>query len=134
MSEIHLLRNLALAAFLCLAGCSDDGLLPIEPAGESPSAVEASVVGPEADNELKPADTPEFLPDDFEILTVEPAEAVTTGGGEVVVTGKGFIPGMVILFDQSPALDLFIIHEQLAIMRVPPHPPGRVDVWRHLNV
>jgi hypothetical protein len=123
--------RLACTVFLLLGSCADPAPIEEPAQADVPSAIGATVVGPEADNELKPADTPEFLPEDFEILTVEPAQGVTTGGSEVIVTGRGFVPDMVILFDQSPALELFLIHEQMAIMRVPPHPPGRVDVWMY---
>ena len=59
---------LALAAFLTLVGCTDTDVLPSEVVAPVPEALSPSVVGPEADNALKPADTPEFLPEDFKSL------------------------------------------------------------------
>lgn len=117
--------------FLAFSSCSDASipLAPDAPLLADASGPDVAASPAEEDVLLPPEKEPEYLPKAFELYGVEPGSGPTTGGEEVLVTGKGFIPGMVVLFDQSPALGLFVLHEGLAVMRAPPHPAGRVDVW-----
>lgn len=101
---------------------------PDEPQGP----LDPGVVDPGGEDPSDPSDPPPSpgADDDgvFKLLTVEPNEGLVTGIEEVMITGGGFVEGMGVLFDDSPAIDLFIVSPKVAVMRTPPHPAGRVDV------
>jgi hypothetical protein len=121
-------RTLAVAVFALSLGL---GCIDI-PGAETPDS------GPSIDTSApsEPADgaadsTPTTPPGEPLILTLTglaPGHGSVTGGLTVRITGSGFAAGMIVLIDESLALDLEVIDETSATLVVPPHPAGVVDV------
>lgn len=82
----------------------------------------------DAEGDSTGADTAPEPPEPFALGAVEPATADVRGGIDVLVTGSGFLPGMEIVFGESPALNVFVASSTTAVATLPPHPAGRLDV------
>ncbi|TNF28786.1 MAG: hypothetical protein EP329_17260 [Deltaproteobacteria bacterium] len=114
-----------LASTLTGAGCTD--LLPIDLPEPPQAAPVANVPTFPTDDETLPDDGP--VDDGILRLTaVEPDEDDVAGGSDVMLSGTGFKDGLQVVFGASPALDVFVVNHTTAVVTVPPHPAGRVDV------
>jgi photosystem II stability/assembly factor-like uncharacterized protein len=102
----------------------------------TPDIVQADVSGPPVppDPELGDASTgsdaqlPPTPTADLAFTSIEPAIAEPAGGIDVLLRGDGFRDGVYVLFGAVVAPDVFVVDARTLIVRVPPHPPGRVDV------
>lgn len=128
--ELSSLTSSLAAALLSLlvasAGCAEDTpggaaeapASPQDPAGdpvEDPGSEDPDPEAPEIDLGLS-------------IQSVAPARGLIAGGEEVMVSGSGFEEGMVVLFGESLALDVFTLSDDTLLMRTPARPAGTVDV------
>lgn len=121
---------LHLSLVLLGATACDDVL----PRGEAP-ARPADTADPTAPGEPGADATappePEPPPDPLEpvyVARVEPGEGPVSGGIDVMIEGTGFRDGLEVLFEETPAPEVFVLTRNTAIVRLPPHPAGRVDV------
>ncbi len=62
------------------------------------------------------------------LLGLSPDSAAAEGGTTVVIDGAGFKPGATVYFGSIPAPAVEFVSSNMLRARVPPHPPGRVDV------
>ncbi|MFP2932271.1 IPT/TIG domain-containing protein, partial [Pyxidicoccus sp. 3LG] len=62
------------------------------------------------------------------LLTLSSTQSPQQGGGDIVVTGRGFVPGLAVRFDTTPSFDARVLSMEQAVVRVPPHAAGLVDV------
>ncbi len=125
---------LLLGVSLPLAACGDLAEL----AGLGPDVVDTPDLagpplppdpdGPDAlgDAPPPPPETPEGAA--LQFTGLEPAVGPPAGGVDILVRGIGFRDGLYVLFGAAVAEDVFVIDTRTAIVRLPPHPPGRVDV------
>jgi hypothetical protein len=64
-----------------------------------------------------------------ELSRVAPAQGTTLGGDAVTLQGKGFVPGVLVLFGAQPASEVQVAADGLSLTaRTPPGAPGSVDV------
>jgi len=120
----------ALVAAIAVAGCGDLAEL----AGVIPPTADVTVldgsgpIAPPAPEETDATDAPPLPSNQLTLTSVEPNTGDPAGGIDVLVRGTGFRDGLYALFDQSVAPDVFVVDARTAIIRVPPHPPGLVDL------
>ncbi|MGM0575638.1 MAG: IPT/TIG domain-containing protein [Myxococcota bacterium] len=107
----------ALVACVELPSAPEDGAGPEEPALPKAPAEPSFPEKPE-----------EPSAEGLSLASVEPATGPVAGGTEVMLQGSGFLGGMTVLVDQSPALDQVRINETTVIFTTPPHPAGAVEV------
>ncbi|NOZ01881.1 MAG: hypothetical protein GXP54_08340 [Deltaproteobacteria bacterium] len=62
------------------------------------------------------------------LVGVIPGKGIASGNETVVLTGDGFVDGMVVVFDQTPSHTVIVSSPQNATVITPPHPPGTVRV------
>ncbi|MFO0751628.1 MAG: IPT/TIG domain-containing protein, partial [Myxococcota bacterium] len=110
------------------AACGD--LVPQGATGQPTVATTPDTSTPDPDDIGEPdpgqPTDPTTLP--LEIRAVDPSEGDVLGGIDVVITGRAFREGLQVFFDQTPVGDVFVIGPTTAVVRLPPHPAGRVDV------
>jgi hypothetical protein len=96
----------------------------------------------EPENEIPPSEIPSSesseliaevseeipLPDLF-IKKVEPDTGMSSGGETVVITGGGFEKGIKVFFNQSPALDVYLVDSTKINAVTPPMPPQVVNIF-----
>ena len=109
-----------------LSGCTDtqvntvppppiaDTTLPSAPPIVEEKDIEESTVGPEED--------------ELAVYNVEPSFGSTSGLAQVEIIGSGFRGGLLVSFNDSLALDTFVLDKNRIIVLTPPHPAGLVDV------
>ena len=105
------------------AGCTDSGLgssvAPPPPGGPPPPPADVEdVVGPIAGP----------VEDELSLHKVEPSFGPTTGLTQVTIIGSGFRGGLLVSFDDSLAIDTFILDDTRIVALTPPLPPGLVTV------
>jgi hypothetical protein len=111
------------------AGCVDLPGTEVTPPVGGPDVI-APAGPPDASADSGPT-TPPGEPLVLSLTAVTPDRGPVSGGTVARITGTGFAAGMVVLVDQSLALDLEVESELSARFVVPPHPAGlvAVSVW-----
>ncbi|MGB0589432.1 MAG: IPT/TIG domain-containing protein [Myxococcota bacterium] len=114
---------------------------PAAPTTEQPDAHTQDAAPGSAPADASTADSsgpttpPEPLGDTLSVQTLDPNTGPSTGGLQVILTGAGFRAGLEVFFGDLPVLDTFILNQGAALVTIPAHPPGLVDVMlRHLDV
>ena len=62
------------------------------------------------------------------LLGIEPDKGSASGGDQIELFGTGFEQGLQVFFDESPALDTFVLDSERMVAITPPRVPGLVDV------
>ena len=130
---ISLRPVLAGIAWLALLGCGDlapadsDATTAVDTSSDatSPDTLDTAALdtaAPDLTDTVSPSEEP------LTITALDPAEGPAAGGIDVLVQGTGFEAGLEVLFDQSPAPEVFVIGPHSAVVRLPPHPSARVAV------
>ena len=65
---------------------------------------------------------------EMEVTSLTPATGPAAGGTDVTITGKQFIEGMTVLFDEDESALVQYVDETTIIARSPAHAAGAVDV------
>lgn len=124
-------RTLAVAVFaLSLGlGCID---IPSPDAADPGPSIDTSAPTdpPDGADDSSPT-TPPGEPLILALTGITPDHGSVSGGVTARISGTGFASGMIVLIDESLALDLTVIDETSATLVIPPHPAGVVDlsVW-----
>jgi len=67
-------------------------------------------------------------PVELTINALDPERGSTVGLDEVQIAGTGFANVTQVLFGESPAAEMFVVHDRLIVAMTPPRPSGLVDV------
>ncbi|HZI13948.1 MAG TPA: IPT/TIG domain-containing protein, partial [Myxococcus sp.] len=62
------------------------------------------------------------------LLALSSTQSPQQGGKDITVTGRGFIPGLTVTFGDTASFDVRVLSMEQAVVRVPPHASGLVDV------
>ncbi|MEZ4264865.1 MAG: IPT/TIG domain-containing protein [Myxococcota bacterium] len=126
--ELSQTRTFALA--LCMMnlglGCFDIPAPAMSDAGPNIDSAAPSEP-PDATSDTTPT-TPPGEPLLLTLTAISPDHGPVSGGLTARIEGTGFAAGMIVLIDQSLALDLEVTDETSATFVLPPHPAGMVDV------
>lgn len=121
-------RTLAVAVFALSFGLGCIDIPSPEAPDPGPSIDTSAPTGPpDAADDSSPT-TPPGEPLILALTGIAPDHGSVSGGASARISGTGFAAGMIVLIDESLALDLKVIDETSATLVIPPHPAGVVDV------
>ena len=125
----------------CIGGAPGDTesaptpLAPSDTGTPATSDVVTEVADVDQEGQARRDEGPEALLQGLSIQTLDPNRGPSTGGLQVVMTGSDFRVGLEVYFGDLPVLDLFILNQGAALVTIPAHPPGLVDVMiRHFDI
>ena len=115
-----------LALTLILNGCTDGEVGTSAPLPSSPDTTAPLPPNPDEKDVEGPVVGPEE--DELALYSVTPSFGTTAGLTQVEIIGSGFKGGLLVSFNDSLALDTFILDKTRIIALTPPHPAGLVTV------
>ncbi len=98
--------------------------------GDDTAAVETGddpiIDDPDTPIVIEPDEVKEDQP--LTLSSIEPDKGSASGGEQVELVGTGFEGNLQVFFDESPALDTFVLDTERMVAITPPRIPGLVDV------